>query len=50
MNEASVRDVAAISIARAPGEGALLDILGSPYIIKAHAAETGGGPAAHSFA
>lgn len=42
MNEASMRNVAAISIARAPGEGALLDILGSPYIIKAHAAETGG--------
>lgn len=41
MNQASIREAAAISIARGPGKGAVLDILGSPYIIKAHAAETG---------
>lgn len=42
MNQAPIGEAAAISIARGPDKGAVLDILGSPYIIKAHAAETGG--------
>jgi quercetin dioxygenase-like cupin family protein len=39
MNQVPAREVAA-PIVRANGEGSVLDILGSPYVIKAQAAET----------
>lgn len=42
MEQTATREAAAMSVARARGEGASLDILGSPYLVKAHAAETGG--------
>jgi quercetin dioxygenase-like cupin family protein len=40
MNQAPASEAAAVPIARGPGKGAVLDILGAPYIVKAHAAET----------
>ena len=42
MIQAATLETTARPVARAGGEGASLDVLGSPYLIKAHAAETGG--------
>jgi mannose-6-phosphate isomerase-like protein (cupin superfamily) len=35
-----MKQAAAMSVARAKGEGSVLNVLGSPYVIKASAAET----------
>lgn len=40
MNQPAVREIAAMSVARAKGEGSVLNVLGAAYVIKASAAET----------
>ncbi len=43
MDETVKEMAAASSVARRAGEGPVLDVLGSPYVLKATSAETGGG-------
>src|SRR5690606_30035857 len=41
MTQVAIADAALASFVRSPGEGLPLNVLGSPYVIKASAAETG---------
>lgn len=41
MTQAAIADAALVSFIRGPGEGPPLNVLGSPYVVKASAAETG---------
>lgn len=41
MTQAAIADAALTAFVRGPGEGSPLNVMGSPYVVKASAAETG---------